>query len=95
MQLPWERSPNFVFWEVCIGLAFVTASQHSYLRSHLTQFLAGNTVEVLLQSASAITTLSTSTQDSVREVYATSYNLQLQVLAGLAGAQLLTCLMMW
>lgn len=79
----------------CIGLAIVTAIQHSYLRSHLTQSLAGNTVEALLQSASAITTLPTATQDSVREVYAASYNLQLQVLAGLAGAQLLTCLVMW
>lgn len=79
----------------CIGLAIVTAVQHSYLRSHLTQFLASSTVEALLQSSSAIATLPTDTQELVRETYAASYNLQFKVLAGLSGAQLLTCFMMW
>jgi hypothetical protein len=79
----------------CIGLAIITAVQHSYLRSHLADFLSGDVVEALLQSSSVISTLPADTQDAVRETYAGSYNLQIQVLAGLAGAQLLTCLMMW
>lgn len=79
----------------CIGLAIVTAIQHSYLRSHLTQFLASSTVEALLQSSSAIATFPASSQELVRDTYGASYNLQFQVLARLAGAQLLTCLLMW
>ncbi|KAJ5390077.1 MFS general substrate transporter [Penicillium cataractarum] len=78
-----------------IGLAIATAIQHSYIRSHLRQFLAGNVVEALLQSASAISTLPTGTQDLVRGTYAVSYNMQMKFLACTAGAQLLTSLMMW
>lgn len=78
-----------------IGLAIATAIQHSYIRSHLRQFLAGYVVEDLLQSASAISTLPTSAQDMARGTYAASYNMQMQFLAGTAGAQLLTSVMMW
>lgn len=78
-----------------IGLAIATAIQHSYIRSHLRQFLTGNVVETLLQSASAISTLPTGAQDLVRETYGVSYNLQMKFLAGTAGAQLLTSLTMW
>ncbi|KAJ5088461.1 MFS general substrate transporter [Penicillium angulare] len=78
-----------------IGLAICTAIQHSYLRSHLGQFLSGDVVNALLESTSAINKLSTDNQQAVRQTYAASYNLQMQVLAGLAGAQLLTSLLMW
>ncbi|KAJ5683637.1 MFS general substrate transporter [Penicillium macrosclerotiorum] len=48
-----------------IGLAIVTAVQHGYLRSHLRQSLegAGDLVEAVLQSTSAIATLPSDTQD--------------------------------
>lgn len=77
-----------------IGLAIVTAIQHSYLRSHLTKFLAGNLVEAVLDSSTAIAGLTGETQVRVRETYGDSYNLQMNVLAGLAGAQLLSTLLM-
>ncbi|KAJ5280949.1 hypothetical protein N7478_006321 [Penicillium angulare] len=78
----------------CIGLAIVTAIQHSYLCSHL-EFLGGDVVEAILQSTSGIATLPTNTQHLVRETYGASYELQMKVLAGMAGAQVLTSLTMW
>lgn len=79
----------------CIGLAIVTAVQHGYLRAHLNRFLGSNLVEAVLQSTSTISTLVTGQQEMVRETYAASYNLQMKVLAGIAGAQMLTSLLMW
>lgn len=78
-----------------IDLAIATAVQHSYIRSNLRQFLTGNVVEALLQSASAISTFTTGVQDMARGTYAASYNMQMKFLAGTAGAQLLPSLMMW
>jgi hypothetical protein len=79
----------------CIGLAIVTAVHNSYLRSHLGQFLGSSTVEALLKSTQAISTLAVSTQAMVRGVEAASYNLQMKILAGFAGGQLLATIMMW
>ncbi|KAJ5578744.1 MFS general substrate transporter [Penicillium hispanicum] len=78
-----------------IGLAIVTAIQHSYLRSNLRHFLGGDMVEALLQSTSTLAKLPIGTQDLVRETYAASYNLQMKILAAMAGVQLLTSMMMW
>ncbi|KAJ5107924.1 MFS general substrate transporter [Penicillium angulare] len=55
----------------------------------------GDVVEAILQSTSAIAALPTDTQDLVRETYGASYNIQMKILAGMAGAQLLTSMMMW
>ncbi|KAJ6007267.1 MFS general substrate transporter [Penicillium herquei] len=78
-----------------IGLAIATAIQHSYLRSHLSQFLTSDVIESILQSTSAISTLPTDTQSLVRETYAASYNTQMKFLAGMSGAQVITSIMMW
>ncbi|KAL3458394.1 MFS general substrate transporter [Aspergillus heterothallicus] len=78
-----------------IGLAIVTAIQHSYLRTHLSNFLTGSVVEAVLDSTAVIATLPSDTQAHVRETYGDSYNLQMNVLAGMAGVQLLTSFLMW
>ncbi|KAJ5712783.1 MFS general substrate transporter [Penicillium malachiteum] len=77
-----------------IGLAIVTAIQHSYLRTHLSNFLTGSVVEAVLDSTSVIASLPSETQVHVRETYGDSYNLQMNVLAGMAGSQLLTSFLM-
>ncbi|KAJ5622005.1 MFS general substrate transporter [Penicillium herquei] len=78
-----------------IGLAIATAIQHSYLRTHLSEFLTGSVVEAVLDSTAVIASLPSDTQAHVRETYGDSYNLQMNVLAGMAGAQLLTSFLMW
>lgn len=79
----------------CIGLAIVTATHNSYLRAHLHQFLGSDVVEALLQSTEVIATLPSSTQEKVRGIEAASYNLQMKVLAGFGGGQLLATILMW
>ncbi|PYI00240.1 MFS general substrate transporter [Aspergillus sclerotiicarbonarius CBS 121057] len=79
----------------CIGLAIVTTIHNSYLRSHLTPFLGADLTGAVLQSTGVIATLPSGTQDLIRGTYAASYDLQLKVLAGLAGGQVLATMAMW
>ncbi|KAJ5713108.1 MFS general substrate transporter [Penicillium malachiteum] len=78
-----------------IGLAIVTAIEHSYLRGHLSKFLTGSVVKAVLDSTAVIASLPSDTQAHVRGTYGGSYNLQMNVLAGMAGIQLLTSFLMW
>lgn len=78
-----------------IGLAIVTAIQHSYLRSHLSNFLTAGRLEAVLGSTAVIATLPSDTQAHVRETYGDSYNLQMNVLAAMGGIQLLSTFLMW
>ncbi|RAH86595.1 MFS general substrate transporter, partial [Aspergillus japonicus CBS 114.51] len=79
----------------CIGLAIITTIHNSYLRSHLTQSLGADVTEKVLQSTGVIATLPGGTQDLIRGTYAASYDLQMKVLAGLAGGQVLATMAMW
>lgn len=78
-----------------IGLAIITAIHNSYLRSHLTRFLGHDGTEAVLRSTGVITTLPSRTQELIRGIYADSHALQMNVLAGLAGGQVLTAMAMW
>lgn len=52
-----------------LGLAIVTAIQHSHLRSHLNNFLTAHRVKAVLESTEVIATLPQHKQALVRETY--------------------------
>lgn len=61
----------------------------------MSNFLTGSAVEAMVDSTAVIATLPSDTQVRVREIYGKSYNLQINVLAGMAGIQLLFTFLMW
>lgn len=79
----------------CIGIAIVTAVANGYLQSNLSLFLKADEVDTILRSAEMLGTLPSVDQSLVRGVYSASYNLQMKILAGFAGGQVLTSLLMW
>ncbi|PYH88111.1 MFS general substrate transporter [Aspergillus ellipticus CBS 707.79] len=79
----------------CIGLAIVTAVSNSYLRTHLGEVLSPETAQAVLKSVDTLSTLPAATQTAVRQVYSASYNLQMKVLAGFAGGQIIASFLMW
>jgi hypothetical protein len=78
-----------------IGLAIVTSIFNSFIRSDVSSFLSGNQVDSLLKSTSYITTLSPTVQISTRDAFSAGYNLQMKILAGFAGGQVLSSFLMW
>ncbi|KAF2230324.1 MFS general substrate transporter [Viridothelium virens] len=78
-----------------IGLAIVTSVFNSFLRRKLGEFLTQDQIRSLLESADVLQTFPRETQTLTRAVIASGYNLQMKILAGLAGAQLLCTALMW
>ncbi|KAL4735695.1 major facilitator superfamily domain-containing protein [Aspergillus similis] len=79
----------------CIGIAVVTAVANGYLQSHLRQVPAPEELCAVLQSAVRLSTLSSADQGLVRRAFSASYNLQMKILAGFAGGQVLASLLKW
>ncbi|KAL4936753.1 hypothetical protein BDV06DRAFT_216420 [Aspergillus oleicola] len=79
----------------CMGIAIATAVANEYLQSNLSLFLGAGEVNAILRSAEMLSTLPLADQSLVRGVYSASYNLQMKILAGFAGGQVLTSLLMW
>ncbi|PWY83834.1 MFS general substrate transporter [Aspergillus sclerotioniger CBS 115572] len=79
----------------CIGIAILTAVANGYIHSHLQHALAADQWQTISHSAALIWTLSPAAQTLVRVTYSASYNLQMQILAGFAGGQVLASLLMW
>ncbi|KAL6229037.1 pectate lyase superfamily protein-domain-containing protein [Aspergillus navahoensis] len=79
----------------CIGIAIATAVAIGYLQSHLQQVLGPEELRAVLQSAAELSALSSTDQGLVRGAFSASYNLQMKILAGFAGGQVLASLLMW
>ncbi|RAK79529.1 MFS general substrate transporter [Aspergillus fijiensis CBS 313.89] len=78
----------------CIGISILTAVANGYLQSHLKHSLDAAQMQSILNSAEVLSALPQAEQSLVRGTFSASYNLQMKTLAGLAGGQALTSLLM-
>ena len=78
-----------------IFLAIVTSVSNGFIRSHLRGFLDDDQLHSVLHSAAAVPMLPSDSQTMVRTVFSESYNMQMKILAGCAGGQVLASLLMW
>ncbi|OJJ67087.1 hypothetical protein ASPBRDRAFT_661755 [Aspergillus brasiliensis CBS 101740] len=79
----------------CIGISILTAVANGFIQSHLRQSLSPEQMQSVLHSTEALSSLPASVQSLVRGTFSASYNLQMKILAGLAGGQVLASLLMW
>ncbi|KAK6814720.1 hypothetical protein RU639_009678 [Aspergillus parasiticus] len=78
-----------------IFLAIVTSVSNGFIRSHLCGLLDDEQLHSVLHSAAAVPMLPPNAQMMVRTVFSESYNLQMKILAGCAGGQVLAFFLMW
>ncbi|GKZ24445.1 hypothetical protein AbraIFM66951_010463 [Aspergillus brasiliensis] len=79
----------------CIGISVLTAVANGYLQSHLQRWLTPTEMQLVLHSAQSLSHLPASAQSLVRGTFSASYNLQMKILAGFAGGQVLASVLMW
>ena len=78
-----------------IGLAVVTTVFNAHVTDNLSQFLPSDQIALLSQSAASIASLPANVQTLARDTFAGGYDLQLKILAGFAGGQILGLALMW
>ncbi|KNG88688.1 hypothetical protein ANOM_003111 [Aspergillus nomiae NRRL 13137] len=78
-----------------IFLAIVTSISNGFIRSHLRGLLDDEQLHSVLDSAAALPILPPAAQTMVRMVFSESYNLQMKILTGCAGGQVLASFLMW
>ena len=78
-----------------LGLALASAVMNSYLTSHLSHSIGSEYLAAVLQSTEAIKAFPIATQQLVLENFAEGYNLQMKILAGFAGLQVLCVGLLW
>ena len=78
-----------------IGLAIVTSCFNGFVKSRLGASLSPDQIDDLLETPSGIMQLSVALQRTVDGVLVDGYNLQMKILAGFAGAQIPSSLLMW
>ncbi|OGM40588.1 hypothetical protein ABOM_010663 [Aspergillus bombycis] len=78
-----------------IFLAIATSVSNGFIRSHLRGLLDDGQLPSVLYSAAAVPMLPPDAQIIVRTVFSESYNLQMKILAGCAGGQVLASFLMW
>lgn len=78
-----------------IGLAIVTTLLNSYIKSHLSGFLSPEQINALLKTTQAFKALPPDRAEMVKTVFASGYNLQMQVMVGFSAAQIPAALIMW
>lgn len=78
-----------------ITLSIINTVRNAYLKSHLKHVLDAAQIKALLDFSHVSGTLSPEIQHTVGVRLAESYNVQTQILAGMAGVQLLACLLIW
>ncbi len=78
-----------------LGLALASAVMNSYLTSHLSHSIGSEYLAALLQSTETIKDFPVDVQRLVLERFAEGYNLQMQILAGFAGLQVLCVGLLW
>ena len=78
-----------------IGLAVVTSVFNTYTQSKLSEILAPQQMDMVLDAAQTVGTLEPLIRHTVRMVLAKAYRLQLWIVVGTSVAQYLTTLLMW
>ena len=78
-----------------LGLALASAVMNSYLTSHLSHSIGSEYLAAVLQSTETIKSFPIDTQQLVLEKFAEGYNLQMKILAGFAGLQVLCVGLLW
>ena len=78
-----------------LGLALASAVMNSYLTSHLSHSIGAEDMAAVLQSTAAIKEFPPAVQRLVLEKFAEGYSLQLKILAGFAGLQVLCVGLLW
>ena len=78
-----------------LGLALASAVINSYLTSHLSHSIGSEYLAAVLQSTEAIKGFPIDMQRLVLEKFAEGYNLQMKILAGFAGLQVLCVGLLW
>ena len=78
-----------------LGLALASAVMNSYLTSHLSHSIGSEYLAAVLESTEAIKSFPIDTQQLVLEKFAEGYNLQMKILAGFAGLQVLCVGLLW
>lgn len=78
-----------------IFLAIVTTVFNSLIRSHLAEYVTPDQINTILQSVQTIYTYPPETQDAIRAIFSEGYRLQMYILVGCAGAEMLGSFLMW
>ncbi|KAF1974063.1 MFS general substrate transporter [Bimuria novae-zelandiae CBS 107.79] len=78
-----------------VTLAIINTARNAYLKSHLKGILEPEQINAILDFAHTSGPLDPATQRVVGTKLAEGYNLQTKILAGMAGVQLLSSLLMW
>jgi hypothetical protein len=78
-----------------IVLSIVNTAMHGYVKSKLQDTLSNPELDAVLKSAQALTTLNPEHREAAKEVLLEGYNLQMKIIAGLAGVQILGSALMW
>ncbi|KAL9123684.1 MAG: hypothetical protein Q9217_006910 [Psora testacea] len=78
-----------------LGLAIASNVLNNHLRSSLASIISAEKLDALLQSTASIQLLPPETQRQVLAAFSDGYNLQMKIMTGFAGAQLLTVGLLW
>lgn len=78
-----------------LGLALASAVMNSYLTTHLLHSIGSEYLAAVLQSTEAIKGFPVDVQKLVLEKFAEGYDLQMKILAGFAGLQVLCVGLLW
>ncbi len=78
-----------------VTLSIINTARNAYLRSNLKELLTSEQINALLEFAPASKTLDPAIKHAVGTKLAEGYNLQTKILAGMAGVQVLSSLLMW
>ena len=78
-----------------IGVAIVTCTFNSHVKSHLSEVLSPEQLNQLLVSVSSIGVLPSPLRDLVRLELARAYNIQVRILMGFSICQAAAALLMW
>ena len=78
-----------------LGLAIASNVLNNHLRSSLAGLISAEELSVLLQSTASIRLLPPEVQAQVLAAFSDGYNLQMKIMTGFAGAQLLTVGTLW
>ncbi|EKG16605.1 Major facilitator superfamily domain general substrate transporter [Macrophomina phaseolina MS6] len=78
-----------------LGLSITTSAMNNYLSSHLPDAVGGTSSSTFLQSVEAIRQYPQDVQAQIIRAFAEGYNLQMKIMAGIAGFQVLVVGMLW
>lgn len=78
-----------------LGLAFASSAMNSYLASKLSSSIGAERLAAVLQSVTAAQSFPPHAQRLVLEALSSGYNLQMKILTGFAGVQVLAVGLLW